>query len=114
KGLVIDDRFDDPSAPGGEGPKLFAGAAKGGEHIAKVLGKRDVIYRLGKAAGVKFRPWGAVKAAGRVAKAAPVLAAVGVAADAYGVLQGEKARRNRELSCQDAETFIATLAEEIL
>ncbi|OOL32926.1 hypothetical protein GQ85_04400 [Rhodococcus rhodochrous] len=114
RGLVIDDRFDGPSTADGGGPKLFAGAAKGGARIAKVLGRRDEIYRLGKAIGVKFKPWGAVKAAGRASKVAPVLAAVGMAADAYGVLKGETALRDREVSREEAETFIAQLADVIV
>ncbi|WP_301851139.1 GTPase, partial [Rhodococcus pyridinivorans] len=112
--LVIDDRFNGPNPADGGGPKVFAGAVRGGEGIAKALGKRDNIYHLGKALGVKFKPWGAVKAAGRAAKVAPVLAAVGVAADAYGVLKGEKALRDREVSREDAETFISELADVIL
>lgn len=114
RGLVIDDRFDGPSTADGGGPKLFAGAAKGSAHIAKVLGKRDEIYRLGKTIGVKFKPWGAVKAAGRASKVAPALAALGVAADAYDVLKREKALRDREVSREEAETFIAELADVIL
>ncbi|MBM7457534.1 GTPase [Rhodococcus coprophilus] len=114
RGIVIDHRFEGPNAANGDGPRVFAGAAKGGARIAKALGRRDEIYRVGKMIGVKFRPWGAVRAAGRAAKVAPVLAVVGVAADAYGVFKGEKALRDRELSREEAETFIAKLAEEIL
>lgn len=109
--FAIEDRFDGPLVPEGDRAKLVAGAAKGGARFAKTLGKRDVIYRLGKGIGVKFKPWGAVKAAGRAAKFAPILAAVGVAADGYGAIKSEKAAHDRDTKRQEAEDFIAHVAE---
>lgn len=109
--FAIDDRFDGPLVPEGDRAKLVGGAAKGGARFAKALGKRDVIYRLGKGIGVRFKPWGAVKAAGRVAKFAPILAAVGVAADGYGAFKSEKALHDRDMKRQEAEDFIAHVAK---
>lgn len=48
---------------------------------AKALGKRDAFYAVGKRMGVKFKPWGAVKGAQKMAKFGAVLAAVGVVLD---------------------------------
>ena len=74
----------------GPKPKWFADAfGKAGN----VLGKADrkVVYRAGKALGVKFKSWGAVKAAKFMGKAGAVLAVVGVAFDVLDFIHSEKA-----------------------
>lgn len=74
-----------------------AGAVgKYGAKFARVAGKRDVVYGAGKAIGVKFKPWGAVKAGSRVAKVAPVLAAAAAAADGYSMYAAHNAEQTAE------------------
>ena len=73
-------------APGGHG----SGAAAAGSSafrlsagLAKALGNRDAVYAIGKAVGVKFRPWGAVNAGKAVGKFAPILSFVAAGLDTY-------------------------------
>lgn len=86
--------------------KVVAGSAHHTAKIAKAIGNRDTIYGIGKSLGVKFKPWGAVKAGGRVAKAAPILAAIGTAADAHAMYKGHKAGNDREESRRGAIKFV--------
>lgn len=67
-----------------------------GAKAAQATGKRDVVYAAGKAIGVKFKPWGAVKAGARIGKVAPVLAAVAVVADGYSMYAGHNAEKRAE------------------
>ncbi|AOW92547.1 hypothetical protein BFN03_07060 [Rhodococcus sp. WMMA185] len=102
-----EDRFAGPQTAEMAVGKWIARAAKEGSKVAKAIAKRDTVYGIGKAIGVKFKPWGAVKAAGRVAKAAPILAAVGVAADGYAMVKDESAKKDREKYRADAANFIS-------
>lgn len=86
--------------------KIVAGSAHHTAKIAKAIGNRDTIYGIGKSLGVKFKPWGAVKAGGRVAKAAPILAAIGTAADAHAMYKGHKAGNDREETRRGAIKFV--------
>ena len=111
EGLIIEVDAVGKQSPTLDGTALLAQAAKGGANLAKALGNRDAIYAIGKGVGVKFKPWGAVKAAGKVAKAAPVLAAVGVAMDLNSMIQGEVAQSGREKKRTELDAAIARSAD---
>ncbi|MGW8815537.1 GTPase [Gordonia terrae] len=100
-------------AEGGDASKVVAGSAHNTARLAKAIGNRDAIYALGKSLGVKFKPWGAVKAGGRVAKAAPILAAIGTAADAHALYKGHKSGQDRENFRKDAVEFILQAADRV-
>jgi len=76
------------------------------DKAARVGHNRAVVYQVGKLLGVKFKPWGAVKAAGRVAKFGSVLAAAGVVIDVYDLVAAEKAQQKRDDARADAIRFI--------
>ncbi|WP_141752432.1 GTPase [Rhodococcus erythropolis] len=110
--LRLDDGVDGALPPALDGAELAADIAKGGAKIAKALGNRDVIYAIGKGLGHNFKPWEAVKTAGKVAKAAPILAAVGVAMDAAAMIKGEVAQKNRESKRREWDADIAEAADD--
>ena len=110
--LRLDDGLDGAHPPALDGIELAADIAKGGANLAKTLGKRDVIYAIGKGLGHNFKPWGAVNAAGKVARAAPILAAVGVAMDATTMIKGEVAQKNRESKRRELDADIAKAADD--
>lgn len=110
--LRLDDGLDGMHSPALGGTVLAANIAKGGANLAKVLGNRDAIYAIGKSVGVKFKPWGAVNAASKVAKAAPILAAVGAAIDATTMIKGEVAQKNRESKRRELDGDIAKAADD--
>lgn len=97
-----------------DGTELVANVAKGGANLAKVIGNRDTIYAIGKGIGVKFKPWGAVKAAGKVAKVAPILTVVGVALDAASMVKGELAQTNRESKRRELDAAIVLAADDFI
>ena len=83
------------------------------ETIPKAGGNRDVVYRIGKFFGHKFRPWGAVKAGAKVAKFGVVLAAVGVGLDVVDWVRSAKAAKKREDARREAATFLRESREEV-
>ncbi|MFV3116716.1 LeoA/HP0731 family dynamin-like GTPase, partial [Gordonia amicalis] len=108
--LGVEETFVGP-VDGVNAAKAVAGSAHHTARVAKAIGNRDAIYSIGKSLGVKFKPWGAVKAGGRVAKAAPILAAIGTAADAHALYKGHKSGKDRERARNDAIDFITQAAE---
>ncbi len=109
--LGVEETFVGP-VDGVNAAKAVAGSAHHTARVAKAIGNRDAIYSIGKSlGGVKFKPWGAVKAGGRVAKAAPILAAIGTAADAHALYKGHKSGKDRERARNDAIDFITQAAE---
>lgn len=77
-----------------------------GAQAAKALGKRDAFYSLGKSFRVKFKPWGAVKGAQRMAKFGAVLAAVGVALDGAEWILDRKNDERREQARLAAADYV--------
>ncbi|WP_336671843.1 GTPase [Tsukamurella sp. USMM236] len=102
-------------APGGQG----SGAAAAGSSafrlsagLAKALGNRDAVYAIGKAVGVKFRPWGAVNAGKAVGKFAPILSLVAVGLDSYKLhADSVAADKMREAKVEAEERLRARSAE---
>ncbi|WP_238419517.1 GTPase [Gordonia sp. 'Campus'] len=107
-----EERFVGP-AEGGSASDVVAGSARNTAKVAKAIGNRDAIYAIGKSLGVKFKPWGAVKAGGRVAKAAPILAAIATAADAHAMYKGHKSGKDREQSRNGAIEFITKASQTV-
>jgi predicted GTPase len=69
-------------------------------------GRRDVVYAVGKFFGVKFKPYGAIKAAAKMAKLGAALAAVGVGLDIYDWVKSVKSAKKREAARKDAARFL--------
>ncbi|MBT0566087.1 GTPase [Williamsia sp. CHRR-6] len=111
---LADEKFSAPKrASGVDSMKIVAGSANGAAKVARLVGNRDTVYAIGKNLGVKFKPWGAVKASSRVAKAAPILAAIGTAADARAMYNAQKSAKGRDKLREDAIGFLAESFEKI-
>ena len=74
----------------------------------KVLGSatRNTVYQIGKALGVKFRPWGAVKLAAKLGKVGAVLAAAGAALDVVDSVLDERRYKKRERERTQVARFL--------
>lgn len=83
------------------------------EKAVRLGGNRNVVYGVGKVIGVKFKPWGAVKMAGKIGKAGAALAAVGVALDIVDWVQSAKKEKGREQARKDARDFILRSSKEL-
>ena len=83
------------------------------EKSVRAGGHRDVVYKLGKFFGVKFKPYGAIKAAAKVAKVGAVLAAVGVVLDIHDWVKSAKSAKKREAARKDAAKFLHDSRDEI-
>lgn len=79
---------------------------------AKALGKRDAFYAVGKRMGVKFKPWGAVKGAQKMAKFGAVLAAVGVVLDGSEWITDRRNADSRERARLEAVAYVRESSEE--
>jgi predicted GTPase len=66
-----------------EGTATVAGAAA---TVATALASRDAVYAIGKFLGHNFKPWGAVRGAGNVARGAAVLGAIAAVVDAASMV----------------------------
>ncbi|KXO90716.1 hypothetical protein AXK61_07385 [Tsukamurella pseudospumae] len=77
------EKVDAPGGQGGGAADIGAKAFGISASLAKALGNRNAAYAIGKMAGVKFKPWGAVNAGKTIGKAAPILSFVGAGLDAY-------------------------------
>ena len=86
--------------------KLLREAVAGGR-------SRDFVYSVGKFLGVKFRPWGAVKIAGRFAKAAPVLAVLGVAVDGWAWWSSHVENKRREKARSEIAAFVKSSRQDV-
>ena len=75
---------------------------------AKWLGSatRNNVYRIGKAFGFKFKPWGAVKLAGKLGRVGSVLAVVGVGLDIADAVVDERRHRRLEEQRQEIARFL--------
>lgn len=76
-----------------------AGRAMGGA-------TRDVVYKIGKALGFKFKPWGAVKLAKALGKAGALLSVVGVAFDVTDLFLAEHRNAKREEARRKIAAFL--------
>ena len=76
-----------------DGVRVAGQVTKHTANMVKAAGTRDAVYTIVKAAGGKFKPWGAVKLGAKVAKAGAVL---GVVAAAFDVLDWVLAARKED------------------
>lgn len=79
----------------------------------KASGNRDVVYGVGKFFGTKFKPYGAINIASKVAKVGAVLAVIGVALDVMDWVQSAKAAKKRETARKDAAKFLHDSRSEV-
>jgi predicted GTPase len=101
------------SAAFANAPKVVGDAGKYAAKAAKHLGQHKNVYDAGKKLGVKFKPWGAVKASKRFAKAGPVLIAVGAVADGVAMFQDHLAHKAWAKEESAALRLIDRQAQEI-
>lgn len=85
---------DDPGSPDSVDDAISFGGfvAEAAQKLAAGAGTRDFAYKVGKAFGHKFKPWGAVKAGQTVARAGVVLQLAAVALDAISWVRTEGKR----------------------
>lgn len=74
---------------GGKAGKAPAGAVG-------ALGDKKTVLEAGHKLGMKFKPWGATKAASRFAKAGPILAAAQVGWDVWSFVRDERTATQRD------------------
>ena len=91
------------------GPRWWVVLSEG---VAKA-GSRDVVYGVGKFLGFKFKPWGAVKIAGRFAKAAPVLAILGTGLDAWMWWSSHQENKKREKARNEIAAFVKSSRHDV-
>lgn len=88
------------------------------QKLVSAFGNRDAAYWVGKQAGVKFKPWGAVKAGQSVARVGVVLQVVSVGWDAFDWVRTNRKRSSWEDKLDQAvdqiETTSADRVREIL
>ncbi|UEM02590.1 50S ribosome-binding GTPase [Skermanella rosea] len=86
------------------------------DKIGRSLGgaTRDVVYSIGKALGVKFKPWGAVKLARSLAKAGAVIAVIGVVVDIAFVFVDEKRQAERERHRHELTDFLRASSHRVV
>jgi len=88
-------------------------AAKTGQILTNVFKERDALYAAAKKfTDIKFKPWGATKAASKVAKAGAVLAVIGVVLDTAAFVSDMAAAGKREKARRQlADSIESTLRE---
>ena len=78
------------------------------DKVGRAMGgaTRDVVYKIGKALGFKFKPWGAVKLAKALGKVGAVMGVVGVAVDIADLFLAERRSAKREEARQKIAAFL--------
>jgi hypothetical protein len=105
-------------------PEILQGVGKFASQAS-----RDIVYSVGKSLGVKFKPWGAFKAANFIRGLGPVLAGLGFALDIVLSNKEEEDKRNfeqqliemrakirkdyRDLALQIKNTYEVNISSEI-
>ncbi|WP_431843215.1 GTPase [Calidifontibacter indicus] len=98
----------------GGGDQLAKRVLKESSRIVSAFGSREPIYKIGKAFGFKFKPWGAVKGGARVAKAGAVLGVVAVVWDVVSFVRDLNAEDGREAARRRAVQHVHDTASEIV
>lgn len=83
------------------------------EKTVNAGGTRDVVYKIGKMIGVKFKPYGATKLAAKIAKFGVVLSAAGVLLDAVSWARAVKSAKKREQARIQAAKYIRDSSGQI-
>lgn len=78
------------------------------DKVGRVMGgaTRDVVYKIGKGLGFKFKPWGAVKLARTLGKVGAVMAVVAVGFDIADLFLVEHRSAKREEARQKIASFL--------
>lgn len=95
-----------PSSPdANQGKSWFM---EGFDKVGRGMGgaTRDLVYKVGKALGFKFKPWGAIKLTKALTKVGAVMAVVGVVADIVALFHDERRRETREEQRQTIAAFL--------
>lgn len=93
------------------------GAARGLNETARVvkaLGNRDAVYGLVKAAGGKFKPWGAVKLSAKVAKVGAVLGVLAVGFDIADWILTKRKEDQREVARRKADEHVSDTIDQVV
>lgn len=83
------------------------------EKAVSAGGKRDVVYEIGKMMGMKFKPYGAIKLAGKIAKFGAVLSAASVVLDTVSWVRAAKNAKKREQARVQAAKYIRDSSGQI-
>jgi hypothetical protein len=67
---------------------------------------RDIVYKIGKAFKFKFKPWGAVKIAAKLAKVGAVMSIAGVVWDIADIFLDEQRHAQREEARKELAKFL--------
>lgn len=111
-------QFDDLRLPDSEpaadtATRIAGHVADRAADLAGALGNRDAAYWIGKnVLNVKFKPWGAVKAGAKVAKAGAVLQVAAAALEAWNWHRDSEKKGEWELAVDDACHFIVRQMRE--
>ena len=72
-------------------------------NMGKTMGSatRDIVYTIGKMFGVKFRPWGAVNLASKIARFGAVLSAAALVFDVLDVFYAEQRLQKADQARRD-------------
>lgn len=81
--------------------------------VAKALGHRDIVYKIGKSVGHKWKPWGAVKGAAKVSRVAAVLGVISVGLDVYGWVEDRNAGAEQERHRLALVDFVEASVQEV-
>lgn len=89
------------------------GVNHAGKALANIFKERDALYAaVKKFTDIKFKPWGATKAAAKVAKVGAILAVVGVVLDVGAFISDQAAANKREkVRKQLADAIDATVSQ---
>lgn len=102
------------TSSGAGGEALARRVLNEASRIVSAFGSREPVYKIGKALGVKFPPWGAVKGGIRVAKAGAVLGVVATAWDVLAFLQDLQAEDGREAARHRAVDYVRDTMSEVV
>ncbi len=86
------------------------------DKVGRAMGgaTRDVVYKIGKVLGFKFKPWGAVKLAKALGKVGAVMGVVGVAVDIADLFLAERRSAKREEARQKIAAFLRESAPRVV
>jgi len=94
--------------------RRLAAATKQSSAAAKALGHRDVVYKIGKAVGHKWKPWGAVKGAAKVTRVGAALGVVAVGFDIYSWVEDVRTETDQERHRAELADFVEASMQEVL
>ena len=94
--------------------RVAAGGLKETARVVKALGNRDAVYGLVKAAGGKFKPWGAVKLSAKVAKVGAVLGVLALGFDIADWILTKRKEDQREAARRKADKHVSDTIDQVV